>query len=210
MARSKIFRSPMLFVITRPYQVVLIYSRPSSSEALKVDPRGFEPLTFWLPARPGSTVCRPGKPQVTNERSGRCYSLWCPNPLNSSRNRTPCCYRVRQCHLTAANPGELEPLLARRSDRRVRVGMLSEAGERIGSCAASTWTMTPNAGSMPRGACSSPLAHPAGPGPVGIRGDRLPGPSLQRARPRPTAVGGRCRALARQRRSASVRGGRSA
>jgi site-specific DNA recombinase len=28
-----------------------LFSRPSSNKALKVDPRGFEPLTFWLPAR---------------------------------------------------------------------------------------------------------------------------------------------------------------
>jgi hypothetical protein len=28
-----------------------------SHKGSKVDPRGFEPLTFWLPARPGSTVC---------------------------------------------------------------------------------------------------------------------------------------------------------
>ncbi len=28
-----------------------LFSRPSSNRALKVDPRGFEPLTFWLPAR---------------------------------------------------------------------------------------------------------------------------------------------------------------
>jgi hypothetical protein len=33
------------------YQVVCVFSRPSSNKALKVDPRGFEPLTFWLPAR---------------------------------------------------------------------------------------------------------------------------------------------------------------
>jgi site-specific DNA recombinase len=30
-----------------------LFSRASSNRALKVDPRGFEPLTFWLPARPG-------------------------------------------------------------------------------------------------------------------------------------------------------------
>jgi hypothetical protein len=29
----------------------LLFSRPSSNKGLKVDPRGFEPLTFWLPAR---------------------------------------------------------------------------------------------------------------------------------------------------------------
>ena len=29
-----------------------LFSRPSSNKRLKVDPRGFEPLTFWLPARP--------------------------------------------------------------------------------------------------------------------------------------------------------------
>ena len=28
-----------------------LFSRPSSNKTLKVDPRGFEPLTFWLPAR---------------------------------------------------------------------------------------------------------------------------------------------------------------
>jgi hypothetical protein len=28
-----------------------LFSRPSSNKRLKVDPRGFEPLTFWLPAR---------------------------------------------------------------------------------------------------------------------------------------------------------------
>jgi hypothetical protein len=28
------------------------FSRPSLNKALKVDPRGFEPLTSWLPARP--------------------------------------------------------------------------------------------------------------------------------------------------------------
>jgi hypothetical protein len=28
-----------------------LFARPSSNKALKVDPRGFEPLTFWLPAR---------------------------------------------------------------------------------------------------------------------------------------------------------------
>ena len=28
-----------------------LFSRPSSNRGLKVDPRGFEPLTFWLPAR---------------------------------------------------------------------------------------------------------------------------------------------------------------
>jgi hypothetical protein len=28
-----------------------LFSRPSSNKPLKVDPRGFEPLTFWLPAR---------------------------------------------------------------------------------------------------------------------------------------------------------------
>jgi hypothetical protein len=28
-----------------------LFSRPSSNKAPKVDPRGFEPLTFWLPAR---------------------------------------------------------------------------------------------------------------------------------------------------------------
>jgi hypothetical protein len=38
-------------------EVFAPFSRPSSNKALKVDPRGFEPLTFWLPARPGSTVC---------------------------------------------------------------------------------------------------------------------------------------------------------
>jgi len=27
-----------------------LFSRPSSNKALKVDPRGFEPLTSWLPA----------------------------------------------------------------------------------------------------------------------------------------------------------------
>jgi hypothetical protein len=32
-------------------------SRPSSHEALKVDPRGFEPLTSWLPAKSPQTVC---------------------------------------------------------------------------------------------------------------------------------------------------------
>jgi site-specific DNA recombinase len=30
-----------------------LFSRPSSNKALKVDPRGFEPLTFWLPAKAG-------------------------------------------------------------------------------------------------------------------------------------------------------------
>jgi hypothetical protein len=28
-----------------------LFSRPSSNKRLKVDPRGLEPLTFWLPAR---------------------------------------------------------------------------------------------------------------------------------------------------------------
>ena len=27
-----------------------LFSRPSSNKGLKVDPRGFEPLTSWLPA----------------------------------------------------------------------------------------------------------------------------------------------------------------
>jgi hypothetical protein len=30
-----------------------LFSRPSSNKGLRVDPRGFEPLTFWLPAKPG-------------------------------------------------------------------------------------------------------------------------------------------------------------
>jgi site-specific DNA recombinase len=46
-----------------------------SHKGSMVDPRGFEPLTFWLPARLGSTVCRRGKVQVTSERNGRCYPL---------------------------------------------------------------------------------------------------------------------------------------
>ena len=28
-----------------------LFSRPSSNKTLKVDPRGFEPLTSWLPAK---------------------------------------------------------------------------------------------------------------------------------------------------------------
>ena len=40
-----------------------------------VDPRGFEPLTFWLPARRGSTVCQPGKPQVADKRRRPSYPL---------------------------------------------------------------------------------------------------------------------------------------
>jgi hypothetical protein len=28
-----------------------LFSRPSSNKTMEVDPRGFEPLTFWLPAR---------------------------------------------------------------------------------------------------------------------------------------------------------------
>ncbi len=35
-----------------------------------VDPKGSEALTFWLPARPGSTVCWLGKTQVIGERMG--------------------------------------------------------------------------------------------------------------------------------------------
>ena len=48
---------------------------PDRHLPLLVDPRGFEPLTFWLPARRGSTVCGPGKALVTDELTRLCYSL---------------------------------------------------------------------------------------------------------------------------------------
>jgi hypothetical protein len=47
--------------------------------SVEVDPRGFEPLTFWLPARTAQTVCSPGKTQVRAERNCACYRLkWLP------------------------------------------------------------------------------------------------------------------------------------
>lgn len=51
--RSKIFRSPMLFVITRPHTRLSCLLSSEFEQALKVDPSGFEPLTFWLQAKLG-------------------------------------------------------------------------------------------------------------------------------------------------------------
>jgi hypothetical protein len=62
---------------------------PRAHLCLLVDPRGFEPLTFWLPASIGQTLCSPGEMQVGDERNGRCYPLrrrlspWTPGELEA-------------------------------------------------------------------------------------------------------------------------------
>src|SRR4029453_9069157 len=57
-----------------------LFSRPSSNKGLKVDPRGFEPLTFWLPARRSTSGVRgPGKAQSSDPAAA------CSEPFQPSR-----------------------------------------------------------------------------------------------------------------------------
>ena len=55
--------------------VSVLRRAPSRPTMQLVDPRGFEPLTFWLPARRGSTVCELGKRQVGGKRRHLSYPL---------------------------------------------------------------------------------------------------------------------------------------